>query len=460
LSIALCVGFTTCSVSAWEGDVHYGLTKWLAFKAGFSLHDAELIARGAEEPDQGKLYQAISAVFMSACFGRDRDRADLVRVYHFPSYGLVPGPPSSRIVDPGLTNNAATELVDKEIQTSLPNRPPDEALDALGRALHPLQDSWSHQGEPDSPFPWICSKDYAFGHPQNRGGWRKHDADLTFLHEGDTSQTAHFTYLKLTKFLETHPKMRSHPAEDWTTTLVNQVTEFAKASSKKGKRDWFNLQSDVPLSSYDAYPDFLSHIDLPDTTGNYQFVRGGGEIPYQSSVILWLVDSKPVAQKTAPDAKEFVDRFMNAWIVARDTERTMTMVNASDFSQPFIINRLYKREQSNSVTRSILDMWLVADHGRVNELGHGLDQEHTFNLDLQKLPRIKPETFRSAIFGSGALPYDMYAVKVEGGLSQTPDRAYAIAFQFQHAPQDAVVLLITHNRLQGWRVSQLMWWTL
>jgi len=136
------------------------------------------------------------------------------------------------------------------------------------------------------------------------------------------------------------------------------------------------------------------------------------------------------------------------------------MVNASDFSQPFIINRLYKREQSNSVTRSILDMWLVADHGRVNELGHGLDQEHTFNLDLQKLPRIKPETFRSAIFGSGALPYDMYAVKVEGGLSQTPDRAYAIAFQFQHAPQDAVVLLITHNRLQGWRVSQLMWWTL
>ena len=29
---------------AWEEDLHYGLTKWIAYKVGFSLADAETIA--------------------------------------------------------------------------------------------------------------------------------------------------------------------------------------------------------------------------------------------------------------------------------------------------------------------------------------------------------------------------------------------------------------------------------
>jgi hypothetical protein len=57
------------SLLAWEMDVHYGLTKWLAFQAGFSLVDAEVIARGAEAPDEGKLFPAPSAVFKAACLG-------------------------------------------------------------------------------------------------------------------------------------------------------------------------------------------------------------------------------------------------------------------------------------------------------------------------------------------------------------------------------------------------------
>ena len=37
---------------AWEEDLHYGLTKWLAYKAGFSLADAETIALGTIEIDR------------------------------------------------------------------------------------------------------------------------------------------------------------------------------------------------------------------------------------------------------------------------------------------------------------------------------------------------------------------------------------------------------------------------
>jgi len=83
---------------AWEMDVHYGLTKWLAFQAGFSLADAEVIARGTEAPDEGKLYPAPSAVFKAACLGnKDKDISMLVQEYHFPSDGPIPGaPPKAR----------------------------------------------------------------------------------------------------------------------------------------------------------------------------------------------------------------------------------------------------------------------------------------------------------------------------------------------------------------------------
>ena len=69
------LGCISSSLFAWEMDLHYGLTKWLAFYAGFSLGDAEIIARGTQDPDEGKLYPAPSAVFAAACLGRsDEDR--------------------------------------------------------------------------------------------------------------------------------------------------------------------------------------------------------------------------------------------------------------------------------------------------------------------------------------------------------------------------------------------------
>src|SRR5712671_4511517 len=101
---------------AWEKDLHYGLTKWLAFQAGFSLDDAETIAKGTQSPDNGKLYPAPGAVFHSACIGRDADVSRLVQTLHFPGYGPVPGPADKRSVDPGAPgDNAATDLVEKEV---------------------------------------------------------------------------------------------------------------------------------------------------------------------------------------------------------------------------------------------------------------------------------------------------------------------------------------------------------
>jgi hypothetical protein len=151
----------------------------------------------------------------------------LIQTYHFPSYGTIPGLPSTRSVDAAHIDNAASDMVDTEIQTTLPNRPRAKTLETLGVALHPLQDSWSHQGEPD--IPWACAKLFAFGHPSTRGGWLYHDADLTYLHERpDTVETAQRTYDKLVAFLARHPKMRDHATVEWTK-LSPEVLKFAAA---------------------------------------------------------------------------------------------------------------------------------------------------------------------------------------------------------------------------------------
>ena len=54
---------------AWEHDVHYGLTKWLALKAGFSSVDAEIIAAEDRKVDESWLTGPMHMTVISACFG-------------------------------------------------------------------------------------------------------------------------------------------------------------------------------------------------------------------------------------------------------------------------------------------------------------------------------------------------------------------------------------------------------
>lgn len=454
--------FTVEYASAWEPDVHYGLTKWLAFEAGFSLEDAEAIAAGAEEPDEGKLYPAPTAVIKAACLGRDSDVVRLVQKYHFPSYGAMPGAPGGRVVTPGLSTGAATDLIDTEIQTNLPSRPKPLTLERLGVALHPLEDSWAHQGVPDSPMPWVCSSDFSFGHPQARGGWRSHNADLTYLHPiPDTIQTAQHTYLKLEEFLQRHPALRAHPAASWKP-LQGEVQRFAAASTKDEKRAWFSSQTLVPLSSYTTYPDFLARISLPRSAklnvaqpndrppafARFQMVE------YQSQV--------------PSNVREFIDGFLNKWIVDRNLDGVLSEVNPEELARPFIESTEGRGVNSYTLTRDLLAMCLVADHGLVSSLGHGLNQRPETRIPLEKFPMIQAKTLRSAISyqpepsreRAEPAPYGVFSVKIADPRMRGSGEAYAVLFQFRHAPRDAIVLLVTQNPNHQWRVSQMMWWVL
>ncbi len=433
------------AAAGWETDLHYGLTKWLAFQAGFNLEDAEVIAHGTQEPDDGKLYPAPVAVFEAACLGhRNEDLSRLVQTYHFPSYGPVPGAPPKRVVSPGSA--PATALVQKEIQTNLPNEPREKTLEHLGVALHPLEDSWAHQGEPG--IPWTCSQDLAYGHPSSRGGWRKHDADLTYLHQlPDTVDTAHLTYDLLVSFLANHPKLRSHPAIPWKN-IQGQVTEFAKAASKEAKTDWFKSQANVPFSSYTSNPDFLRSINLPDKNSAHadlaprflnvsqvQFRDPGLEIP--------------------KDLQEFVNKFLTTWIADRSPRRALDLTDPKGIAAPFMASS--PQSDPPTLTEGLLGMWLVRDHGLVNAMGHGSGNSAEF-ARFRDLPQIEAGSLNAAIEGSEKRAYDI--IPVDGGKEDSNREAFGVIFQFRHCPRDAVILIVRRDVAKGWVVSRLMWWIL
>jgi hypothetical protein len=438
------------SLMAWEMDVHYGLTKWLAFQAGFSLADAEVIARGTEAPDEGKVYPAPSAVFKAACLGnRDKDIAMQVQEYHFPSYGAIPGAPAQRAVVPGSIENAATALVETQIQTNLPTQPRVRTLELLGVALHPLEDSWSHQGEP--AIPTTCSDDYAFGHPVSRGGWRKHDADLTYLHETpDTVDMARRTYEKLVKFLSTHPALRDHPAITWAG-LEPQVRKFAKAASKSDKLAWFQAQKSVPFSSYTTYPSFLKVIDLPDSSHTHALslnAKTGG-----------MKDVSTTEERGVPsDAQGFVAQFLNSWIVDRSPAKAIEFVNPDELVKPF--TQKPGSGSTTEVSRSLLAMWLVRDHGMVNLLGHGLTIDRTSEDMFERLPRIEASSLNAAITAGGERAFDMFRLTRRSNGQPQEMEIYGVVFQFRHCPRDAVVLIVARDPKKGWAIERLLWWDL
>jgi hypothetical protein len=204
MTILLCVAVLLSSkgLHGWEGDLHYLLTFWLADHAGFSRAAANRIAEGARLYDESTYFSAIGSVLW-AVLTNDNGAAQSVRDRHFASDGPLPSPPQRRAVRP---NSASAR---RAVETVLAQ--PDDMLLELGEVLHPLQDSWSHQGVPDAPLGF--NEEFAFGHPKTRGGWSEHRADKTDLYPDDALETARVTYEVLLRYLETRPSDRKHAAD-------------------------------------------------------------------------------------------------------------------------------------------------------------------------------------------------------------------------------------------------------
>lgn len=216
---------------AFESDVHYGLTQWLAVEAGYSSAEAAAIALGNQRVDSG-IMDTIELVLEYACLGQHADAAQVVRTYHFPSSGTVPGVPAMPSVAAG--DLSARCEVDKIFKVA-PGKA-DILLLKFGEALHLLQDSWAYQGVPDTPVfpstPVQCDASFAWTAPAARGGWASHRADLTHQWSTDTTAMAAATYAALTQYPPIAGKSRTAAA--WST-LLPQLQGFTVAATKAEK---------------------------------------------------------------------------------------------------------------------------------------------------------------------------------------------------------------------------------
>lgn len=207
----------------YQADVHYGLTKVLALKAGLAESVAEAIARGAEAPDvpgdgrhpveNGKVVAWPAWTVRGEAARAERRAAEgRLREWHFPrdagATEVVPG------------SAAAASKFEDALATGNPI--------AIGESLHPFQDSWSHQGHP--------SLNGVAGHPDARGGLLSTKADETAAFPQDARTMARETYRKLVRVGEQHPTYRAQAPAKFRE-FQDDVAAFIGADSKQEKRN-------------------------------------------------------------------------------------------------------------------------------------------------------------------------------------------------------------------------------
>ena len=338
--------FVAARALAFEADVHYGLTQWLAVQAGFAAEASQIIATGDERVDSGDM-QFIDLVLIYACLGKDDVGQRLVHDQHYPSAGAASGPAAQRIDEPGsaVATKAALDL----LKTPLDKSP--YALLLLGGALHTLQDSWAHQGAPDVPRPGepiSCDPNRAWAHPAARGGWNSHKADLTKDWPADTVAMAKATYEILVRY--PMPAGAKQPAKAWDG-IARELDAFARAATKTDKKNWFVAHGISDVS-------FLEGITLPDGKMPFTEVWQGRRLPPLPSV-----ESHQHGIDPAPLA--FFNRFFAKWMSSDDFE---ALANA--FGPPPA--KAAKKPVADAELVARMTVWRLRDHGRVADIAHSL----------------------------------------------------------------------------------------
>jgi hypothetical protein len=440
----------------WETDVHYALTRWLAVKAGFSEADAELIAAGDQELDDGNYSPAPWAMGLHIIVTGDVSASKAVQRNHFPSFGDVPGSPAKRAVEPN--SKAAREWALHEIDSKIgpEGKSRQKALSDFGNSLHPLQDSWSHQGVPDIPFRpiWEARPNLSWGHPVERAGWSNHDADLTYCHVKDTVEAAQETYVLLLEYLRAHRELQSRDSVSWVH-LEPEVRAFAQANTKEAKYQWFNHDVSVLLNHY-GRPSFNRELSLP---GQPIFINLNPPKPTHD-VVEWDPIFQSDKRAVPIEVRDATEKFLNTWIVKSDVEAALGFVIPEELHQQLRGEDL-STDQEFEWARKFLTLWLIEDHGLVNEKGHGIPRtdgysELPVNTGHAKGPfrTVRYEKLSDAIESPNGR--DEYWV---GELhSESPDVSgeYALAFHFRATPHDGLLIVLEQEN-RTWRVTRLLW---
>lgn len=362
LACALLLGMApACGALAYEDDVHYGLTKWLALVAGMTPRDAEIVATGNREIDGGAL-DAVRLVYYNACVGRDKVGSELVRDHHFPSFAKMPGPPATRVVKEG-SNAARTPAEDRIVRPNTNGQEEqDWNLQRFGAALHLFQDSYSHQGEPEIPglLVFRCSSDLAWGHPAARGHWDSHDADLTFKDPATAARMAQGTYDLICSY---RARVQKSPCTKSSGAIKAAVDRFIAADTKLAKWAWFSTGNEFKAS---FACEFLAEINLPDGTfGDWCPQLSSADVDRSEKLAPQNNPLSPeIAMSRNPAA--FVQAALDTWFVKRDVFSLVNFYLDRDaFKEANALSDFGERSINTAAVNKFAT-WLVRDHGMVS----------------------------------------------------------------------------------------------
>jgi hypothetical protein len=433
------------TLSAFESDVHFGLTEWLALQAGFVPREAEALAIGNQRVDSGDM-QFMDLVTAYGCLRRSAESSALVKQRHYPSAGPVPGPPEQRVVIAGSEPAQKAALAFTRATSA-------EAVYLLykfAEPLHAVQDSWSHQGVPDVPRPLegaiACDPTLAWAHPVTRGGWNSHKADLTHEWPADTLAMARATYDLLLKYPAIAGVKRS--PKDWAQ-IQPLLDGFIRASSKSAKQRWFLQQGIRDVS-------FLEGVTLPDGAEPFDARWGGRKLPPLSTL-------QSTQHHIAADLLDFYSRFFIQWASTDDFDALAETFGApprppgkAPAGSPAVMAR--------TELAARLRVWRIRDHGRVADLAHALKaltaaQRAAImsiakdSKALARYPSPADAYFPLQIKGPEVEPLLGFVITMVDTSAAGNERAVAMA-KLRHAPYDTLVVLA--ERMEDkWRVVSL-----
>jgi hypothetical protein len=436
MSVTLIYG---ANAIGFENDVHFGLTQWLALQAGFSAPQAEAIALGNSRVDSGDM-QFVDLAFDYACLAPDPEASRNVARHHFATGGATPGPPGSRAVAAG--SPPALQAVEEVMKA-----PPSHAglmLFRLGYGLHALQDSWSHQGTPDVPqIPgqlFTCDPTLAWAHPESRGGWNAHRADLTMHWPADTMAMAKATYDVLTRY---PPIGAARAPRDWSR-LSPALDGFIKAATKTEKRAWF-----VAHGISDAA--FLEGTSLKDGAERFGLQSTGRKLPR-------LPSAQSRQHHVAADVLDFYSGFFAEWMTSGDLDALAgASVAPASGGRSDGFAPMGKRELA-----ARLKLWRIRDHGAAAELAHTprLSPRQLSAVDAlakaQGLVRYDSPTdalFPLVTKGKEASPLLPFIVG-DAPPSERGQRRVVATAKLRHAPND-IVAVVAQRIDDRWRVISI-----
>jgi hypothetical protein len=439
------ISVASASTFAFERDVHFGLTKWLALNAGFTQQEADAFATGDQRVDSGDM-QYMDLVAAYGCLFKNQESATQAQIHHYPSAATLPVLPPQRVVVPG--SDAAKRLA-LEIAKATPTQA-GYLLFRFAEGLHAVQDSWSHQGTTDVPSAFdatvACDATLAWSHPSARGGWNSHKADLTREWPADTLAMASATYDLLLKYPAIGNVKRS--PKPWAE-IQPLLDAFIRASTKSEKQKWFVAQGISDVS-------FLEGISLPDGATAFEKPWAGHKLPP-------LTTLQSTQHHTDPALLEFYSRFFTQWASTDDFDAMASTFGAMPAPRgaagPRIPLAMDKAELS-----ARLKVWRIRDHGRVIDIAHASKPltaaQRGALASIAKAPHAiahytspTEAYFPLEVKGPEASPLLGFVITSIAPSPGGNQRAVAMA-RFRHAPYDDLLVLAERIDAQ-WRITSL-----